>query len=346
MFGKKSAKKKQNPAPEAEQEARKLKSALGADRVFAEGLGDAWGALTGRNPAEIIPQVVATVLHEGGTRPSWQWQNKGNEYVFMAWPKEQPCRAAVLMAGPEGEKLVPITAVPLLQGLPNDLEVAGVHPRSDGQGADVACAMGEGQNPMWFFDPFYMRDQADLTSGITHTFWLAGLAFGLRKALLDEVSLTQGPEFELFAEEWLKRNPDKQRKDLPPLKIDVRGKHLIMPGKRYGEYQMRATILKVDDYQLETMPGKVLHLQFPMEDRPPLALALYASRFILKDYEPAAGDEIDAYVWFQGRIIDLEAPGAKIPAGYASDAQEPEPEEDAGLPEPVKPLPGTAPHKA
>lgn len=40
-------------------------------------------------------------------------------------------RAAVLVAGEEGEKLAPVTATPLLEGLPNDLTVDDVHPLAD-----------------------------------------------------------------------------------------------------------------------------------------------------------------------------------------------------------------------
>ena len=37
-----------------------------------------------------------------------------------------------------------------------------------------------------------------------------------------------------------------------------------------------------------------------------MRLAVYASKMVLGDYEPEAGHEIDAYVWLQGRIIDID----------------------------------------
>lgn len=314
MFGKKKRKTAGPAAPEdgnaaaaAPGAATAAQSAApGADRVHAEGLGDVWIALTGRDPAATLPMVAGTVLHQGGTRPAWQWKRGGREHVFMAWPKDQPVRAAVLMAGEEGGRLNPVTIVPLLEGLPNDLEVASVHPRKEGMGADVAVSMQEGRNPMWFFDPLYGRDQDDLTPGITHTFWLAGLALGIRKALLDELTITQGPQYEDYAAAWLEEHPGMTRLDVPPLKISLAGKRAIMPGRRFGEYQMRAEVEQVEDFQLETMPGKALWLSFPFEDRPALRLPLYASRFVLGDYEPEEGDEVEAYVWLEGRIIDLD----------------------------------------
>ncbi len=168
--------------PDARQPSPEEMEAMlqGKNRTHFEGLGDAWAVLTGQNPAAIMPQVVGTVLHEGGTRPAWQWKRGGRDHVLMAWPKDQPVRASVLMAGEEGGRLTPVNAVPLLEGLPNDLTVEEVHPWESGLGANVAVSMIEGKNPMWFFDPLYGRDRDDLTPGVTHTFLLAGLAYGLR----------------------------------------------------------------------------------------------------------------------------------------------------------------------
>ena len=278
----------------------------GKNRTHFEGLGDAWAVLTGQNPAEVVPQVVGTVMHEGGTRPAWQWKRGGRDHILLAWPQDQPVRASVLVAGDEGGKLAPVSAVPLLDGLPNDLTVEEAHPWENGLGANVAVSMIEGKNPMWFFDPLYGRDRDDLTPGITHTFLLAGLAYGLRKALLDEVTITQGPKFEAYAEAWLAENPGASRLDVPPLKVKVAGRQMIMPGRRFCEYQMRAVNEEVQDCQLEKMPVKLLYLSFPFENREPMRLALYVSKMVLGDFEPEKGQEVDAYVWLQARIIDID----------------------------------------
>lgn len=305
MFGRK--KKKGNDLPEKGEDSGKLaENASGPQRCHIEGLGDVWAALTGHDPRAIMPQVVATVLEAGGTRPCWQWKRSGREYVLMAWPEDQPVRAAVLLAGEEGGALKPASAFPLLQGLPADLRVELVHPRKEGLGADVAVNMIEGENPMWFFDPLYVRDQDDLTAGVTHTFWLGAAAFVIRKALLDEVAITAGAEYEEHALKWLEAHPDKGRLDVPPLKFVVKDRHFIMPGRNYCEYQLRARVEKVEDYTFEKMPLKAVYLSFPFEDRADLNLVLFASKMALRDYEPQPGEEIEAHAWFQGRIIDLE----------------------------------------
>ena len=93
---------------------------------------------------------------------------------------------------------------------------------------------------------------------------------------------------------------------MPPLKFNLKGRHLIMPGRQLCEYQMRATVEDVDDCKLDRMDIRILYVSFPFDDRPSLQLPLYAPKSVLKDFEPKAGDEIDAYVWLQGRVTDQD----------------------------------------
>ena len=72
---------------------------------------------------------------------------------------------------------------------------------------------------------------------------------------------------------------------------------------------MRSVIEEVQDYQLDKMPVKLIYLSFPFESRPAMRLPVYVSKMVLGDYEPQKGEEVDAYVWLQGRVIDIdEAP--------------------------------------
>ncbi|MDO5535971.1 MAG: hypothetical protein Q4F72_00365 [Desulfovibrionaceae bacterium] len=312
------------PTPE---EARAQLS--GANRIHFEGLGMPWAVLLGGPVQQLMPQVVGTVLQGGGTRPAWHWTRSDQEYFLMAWPKDEPVRAAVLVSGKKDEKLQPVDAFPLIQGLPNDLTVEDVVPWKQGHGADVAAVVEEGRNPMWFYDPLYERDREDLTPGVKQTFLVGGLAFSLRKALLDNLTITQGPYYEEHARKWLEEHPEAKRLDVPPLQIPLTGRHLIIPGRQFGEYQMRATVEQVEDHKLDRMDVKLLYVRFPFEEREPLLLPLYASKAVLKDYEPKEGDEIDAYVWLQGRIIDIDDPNAPVPDGFVSEPAGTEPKPEA-----------------
>lgn len=273
-------------------------------RVHHHGLGDQWAVLVG-NPAAAMPQIVGTVIQAGGTRPCWQRTVHGTEHVLMAWPEDRPIRAAVLMSGPADGAMKPSTAMPLLEGLPNDLTVEEVLSWPSGVEASVGAIVTEGGRPMWFYDPLYYRDREDLTPGVTHTFMLAGLAFGLRKALLDELAITRGPLYEAHAAAWLEAHPDRSRLDVPVLKMSLAGRKIIMPGRSFCEYEVRNSILSVEKTSLDAVEVYMLGMSFTFDDRPPLDIMLYVPAHVCGDYEPQAGDEVDAYVWLQGRILDV-----------------------------------------
>ena len=275
-------------------------------RIHNEALGQQWAVLVG-DPRAVMDQIVGTVLHEGRTRAAWQFTNgRGQEHVLMAWPPDQPVRAGVLMAGEAGKNLRPRSAMPILEGLPNDLTVEATHAWHTGVEGDVAVTMLEGKNPMWFYTPTFYRDAQELTPGVTHTFVLAGLAYGLRKALVDDMTITQGPRYEAHCAAWLAANPGKSRTDVPPLKVRLAGRKMIMPGQAYGEYQIRTTVQGVESCRLDKADITMLRVSFEFEDRPPLQLMIYVPSSLLGDYQPAEGDEIEAYVWLQGRIIDFD----------------------------------------
>lgn len=120
------------------------------------------------------------------------------------------------------------------------------------------------------------------------------------------MNITQGPQYEAWAAQWLAENPGKTRLDVPPLKISMTGRQLIMPGRRFAEYQVRTKVERVDDVKLEKMDIKVLYVRFPFDQRPDMVLPIYASKMVLRDYDPQEGDEVDAYVWLQGRVIDMD----------------------------------------
>jgi hypothetical protein len=277
---------------------------LDLPREHVEGLGDPWAALLA-DPAALMPQVVGTVLEAGGTRPAWQAKYRDQEYMLMAWPQENSIRAAIIVRGEEGGKLTPATATPLLEGVPNDMTTEDLYPWSNGVEADVAACRNEGARPLWFYTPFYFRDrEALMTPGVRHTFMLAGLAYGVRRALLDDMSITDGPHFEAWAAKWLEEHPDTTRLDVPPLKISLRGSCVLLPSPHYTVYQLRAPVLAVEESELSGEKIYILRLAFGLDTPEPLDLPLYAPSRVCKNYVPKEGDEIDAVMWLQGRLLD------------------------------------------
>ncbi len=278
------------------------------NREHVQALGQPWAVLLG-NPKDLLPQVLGTVLKAGATRPSWHWQKDGAETLLMAWPKDEPLRAGVVLKKGKNDEDKHETAsvMPILEGYNNDFEVHSVVPWKSDVEAHVAVTVIEGQNPLWFYNPLYFRDKADLTPGVMHTFVLAGLAFGVRRALLDEITITQGPVYEAHAQKWLEDHPGKSRLDVPTLKVNLAGKHLIRPGRVFGEYEARGIIIEVDSCMLDKLEITMLRLDFPMPERAPLHIMLYVPKPLLGDYIPEEGHEIDTYMWLQGRIMDMDS---------------------------------------
>jgi len=143
-----------------------------------------------------------------------------------------------------------------------------------------------------------------MTPGVRHSFTLAGLAYGVRKALLDDMTITSGPRFEYWAQKWLEENPGKAHLDVPPLKIALRGACILVPSPHYTVYQLRAPILGMGETELSGEKIYVLHVTFGLDTPQPLDLPLYASARVCKNYVPKEGDEIDAIMWLQGRLLD------------------------------------------
>ena len=147
------------------------------------------------------------------------------------------------------------------------------------------------------------RDRENLTPGVRHTFLIGGLAYGLRRALLDEMTITEGVEYERYVAEWLAQNPGKTRLDVPQLTVDLRGARIVVPGDVASEYQIRVPVTSVEEMHIQNEKIYMLIVEFGLNTPNPLRFPLYAPERVCK-IVPQAGDEIDAIIWLQGRIID------------------------------------------
>ncbi len=272
-------------------------------RTHFEGLGDKWHSLLD-NPKSELAGLAYTVANEGGTRPVWQHSSKGVETVMLAYPAEAKIRGAVLVSGKTGEQLQPKTVFPFMEGLPNDMTVEQLHVWKNGLEGETAALRNEDGEPLWFYNPLLFRDKTALTPGVRHTFLLSALCMALRPALLDEMSITQGPHYEEYAALWLSENPGASRLDVPQLKIPLSGARILAPGSYHGDYQMRVPITSVEETEFGPHKVYMLHVQFGLNTPNPLDIMMYAPERCCQKITPKAGDEVDAYAWIQGRIID------------------------------------------
>jgi len=273
------------------------------DRRF-EALGDKWFPIV-ENPERDAMALLQKAVQEGGTRDRWNAKNDKSETIMMAWPQEGGLRVGTIMHAEKEGQFQPITVMPLLEGVPQDMTVEAVYPWSNGACAFVAACRNEGAEPLVFQTMFYYRDRESLaTPGLRQTFLLAGMAYGIRKALLDELTITEGPQYEEYAKKWLEKNPDKTRLDVPQLKVDLRGQSTILPGNAPGDYQLRANITAVQEGEFDGKKYYILPFLLGAETKEPLTLLMYVTERACHGYVPKVGDDIDAIIWLQGRVID------------------------------------------
>ena len=291
----------------------------GDGMLHFETVGGITAAVTAGRPVLVgdreIPGVIGTTVAEGGTRPIWRIEEGERETFLMAWPKESLLRAGVVFTGPKNAQLEPAGVFPFLEGFANSLTVVETHPWKQGKTGmrgrvgEVLAQPDDDGAPIWFFDPLFYRDaKVDLTPGVTQVFYLSGLCYGIRRALLDELTVTQGPVYEAWAKKWLDANPGKGRLDVPPLKIPLRGSNLLQPAARCSEYEGRMTLGKVESFNFgpEGAEEKIycFSASFGKDDKW-LNLIMFAPERICNGYEPKEGDEVDLAFWMQGRVVDL-----------------------------------------
>ncbi len=268
-----------------------------------------WSVLL--NNLKEIPYVMKVVVDEGGTRSAWNSKDGESENFVMAWPKEPLLRAGIIVGGEVDGKLEPKAIFPFMEGFPNTMKVETTHAWANGVEGEVGCLAGESDQILWFYNPLFFRDKViDLTEGIEQTFYLSGLCLGLRRALLDEITITSGPYYEAHAEKWLQENSDKTRLDVPALKIDIHGKRLLAPTDIASEYQARVTVEKVEEFIFGPEKGgeKIYRFVATFGDKENVRILMFVpAKACAKGYVPKAGDEVDMIFWMQGRVVDIAA---------------------------------------
>jgi len=287
-----------------------------------ESMGDKWFTLG--IGSQDIPGVITTTLELGGSRPSWEKKDEKTERMLMAWPSDTLLRASVLVAGEPGGRLSAVAVAPFMEGFANRLAVRESFAWKGGHAGEI-LAQPEGFPPLWFYDPLYFRDAEGMGKEESREFFISGLCYGIRRALLDELTVTEGPAYERHALEWMKANPSGTRLDVPPLKISLQGKSIIDVTDRCCEYQCRASIFDVDSFMFgpENAQQKIYRfgISFGNPQTPVYAIIYAPERVCYKGYVPAEGDDVDMIFWMQGRVADAE--GALAPES-----------EEAVIPEP------------
>lgn len=272
-----------------------------------ESIGDKWASLIPAGEKE-ISGVITRIIAEGGTRPAWKHIADEKETILMAYPQESTLRASVTLSGEVEGKLEPITVMPLLEGIDNRLLVVETHEWHTKVEGEVLVLFPPLEKALWFYDPLFFRDKADLKFEEVCDFRLAGLVLNLEKAMLDEMTLTKGEAYEKHSMQFLADNPDKSRLDVPPLKISLAGQQVIALGQHISEYKARVQINNLQSFDFGPEGAKKKIYSFIVNlgtQESPLPVPLYASETACRLKEELKdGMDVDIYFWLQGRISD------------------------------------------
>ena len=272
-----------------------------------ESMGDKWFALG--VDIKDINGVIGTTLELGGSRPSWSVKDDAMERMLMAWPSDSLLRTSVLLAGKPEDNLSVVAVAPFMEGFANTMTIQDTYPWKGGHAGEILAA-AEDFPPFWFYAPLFFRDAEGEAKGRTCRFLLSGLCFGIRRALLDELTVTEGPAYEKHALEWMKQNPDKTRLDVPALKVPLKGRTLIDITDHCCEYQCRANIFDVASFMFGPEKSQMTIYRFGVgfgnPEKPVYAIIYAPERVCVKGYEPKEGDDVDMIFWLQGRVDDTE----------------------------------------
>ena len=279
-----------------------------------ESMGDKWFALG--VDVKDIPGVIATTLNLGGSRPVWEMKDDTVERMLMAWPSDSLLRTSVLLAGKPGDSLSVMAVAPFMEGFANTMTIQDTYPWKGNHAGEILASV-ENFPPFWFYAPLFFRDAEGDAKGRTCRVLLSGLCFAIRRALLDELTVTEGPAYEKHALEWMKQHPDKTRLDVPALKVPLKGRTLIDITDHCCEYQCRANIFDVDSFMFGPEKSQMKIYRFGVgfgdPENPVYAIIYAPERVCIKGYEPKEGDDVDMVFWLQGRVDDTEGKVSQEP---------------------------------
>ncbi len=272
-----------------------------------ESVGDKWAPFL-NNVEKEVPGVIARIVNDGGTREVWQVKEEKQETILMAYPQEGTFRACATFRGtPEG-KLEPMTAIPLMEGIETELRVLDTYEWKSEVSGEVLAVHEASKRPFWFYNPLFFRDKKEnLEVDKPQNFALAGLVYLIRKALLDEMTITQGENYDKYAMQYLADNPDKSRLDVPPMKVSLKGAEIVSLGQKACEYQARAVVRELKTFTFGPEKAETKMYSFVINaglGEGFLPLVLYVSESVAQGLELKEGMEVDLYFWLQGRVAD------------------------------------------
>lgn len=173
-----------------------------------------------------------------------------------------------------------------------------------------------------FFDPLLCYDKDELKVGHKYEFSVAGIAHLLKHVANPEFVVDSGPALELERQRALMENPDADISETTALTFSTANLRCLVGRDEPGSAEFQTLVEKVEWFDLEGMRMCRMKCFFQSSDEYEWSFTLYASEWILKGYQPKAGDNVQGVMWMQAhRIREVPSNESWIDRGSESEAK-------------------------
>jgi hypothetical protein len=225
------------------------------------------------------------------------------EFVVYEHPDTPARILAICQTNPENDRLEVVAGFPfLLEGEPNIFEVLDVVPEDGGSQGTIECVSKCGDS-FFFFEPLMCYHKDELKIGRQYEFAVAGIAYLLDHVANPEFVIDSGPALDAERQRALKENPEADISTITSVTFSTANLRSLIAREEPGDAQFQTAVESVTWFELAGTRVCKMRCMFRGGDEKELPCSLYASEYVLKGYEPKAGDNIQGVMWMQAHPL-------------------------------------------
>ncbi len=153
-----------------------------------------------------------------------------------------------------------------------------------------------------FFDPEFFKNRHIYESGKAYDFSVAGIAYVLKPAKQQSLTIDEGPILEMERERLLEEDPNADPNSIIPVELSLAEMRCLLPRELADDSEFRTVIDEAGYFEVEGHGVFRLRATMMIPDDHHFDINLYASEAVLEGYRPKPGDSIEGVLWLQGRL--------------------------------------------
>lgn len=191
---------------------------------------------------------------------------------------------------------------PFMEGITNEVVIDAYYQWKDFPAGESCGDFNNALGLSWF-DPIFIHDSPLIKNAKKYKVNFSALAYSLEKVKDEIITVDKGGVYEVQLERFLKENPDKTAKDMPPVKLNLGTGTVFLPTGYAAEFQYQSKILSVDKlYFGKDIIYKMQVIISQDVDDKNFYANLYAHESILNGYIPNKGDMVRGIFWLHGHL--------------------------------------------